>query len=116
MVSKKAGAITGSVAQIKSDEILKTPSQSPIQSIQGKLAGVNIVTNDEPGGNPSIQIRGLGTVLAGRDPLYVIDGIESPSLNGLSANEIASMDILKDASSLAIYGQRGTEWCYYCNN
>ncbi len=106
--SKKAGAITGSVSQIKSDEILKTPSQSAIQSIQGKLAGVNIVTNDEPGANPSIQIRGLGTVLAGRDPLYVIDGVESPSLNGLSPNEIASMDILKDASSLAIYGQKGS--------
>jgi len=106
--TKKLGAITGSVSQIKSADILKTPAQSAIQSIQGKLAGVNIVTNDEPGANPTIQIRGLGTLLGGRNPLYVIDGVESTSLNGLSPNEIATMDILKDASSLAIYGQKGS--------
>jgi TonB-dependent starch-binding outer membrane protein SusC len=106
--TKKLGSITGSVAQIKSADILRTPAQSAIQSIQGKLAGVNIITNDEPGANPTIQVRGLGTLLGGRDPLYVIDGIESTGLNGLSPSEIASMDILKDASSLAIYGQKGS--------
>ncbi len=105
--TKKLGSITGSVSQIKSADILKNPGQSAIQSIQGKAAGVNIVTNDEPGANPTIVIRGLGTVLGARNPLYVIDGIESTSLNGLSANDIASLDILKDASSLAIYGQKG---------
>ena len=106
--TKKAGSITGSVSQIKSADILKTPSQSAIQAIQGKAAGINIVTNDEPGANPSIRIRGLGTLLGGRDPLYIIDGIEATSLNGLSPNEIATFDILKDASSLAIYGQKGS--------
>ena len=106
--TKKLGAITGSISQIKSAEILKTPSQSAIQAVQGKMAGVNIVSNDEPGASPSIRIRGLGTLLGGRDPLYIIDGIESTSLNGLSPNEIASMDVLKDASSQAIYGQKGS--------
>lgn len=106
--TKKAGSITGSVSQIKSEDIVKTPSQSAIQAIQGRAAGVNIVTNDEPGANPSIRIRGLGTVLGGRDPLYVIDGLEASSLNSLSPNEIETIDILKDASSLAIYGQKGT--------
>lgn len=106
--TRKAGAITGSVAQIKSADILRTPAQSAIQAIQGKAAGVNIVTNDEPGGAPSIRIRGLGTLVGGREPLYVIDGIESSSLNGLSPNDIATIDILKDASSLAIYGQKGS--------
>ena len=105
--TKKKGAITGSIVQIKAEDILKTPAQSAIQSIQGKAAGVNIVTNDEPGANPTIQIRGLGTLLGGRSPLYIIDGVEASSLNGLSSNEIASLDILKDASSLAIYGQKG---------
>jgi TonB-linked SusC/RagA family outer membrane protein len=105
--TKKKGAITGSVVQIKSDELLKTPAQSAIQSIQGKAAGVNIVTNDEPGASPTIIIRGLGTILAGRSPLYVIDGVEASTISNLSPNEIASMDILKDASSLAIYGQKG---------
>jgi len=106
--SKKAGSITGSVAQIKAQDIIKTPAQSAIQAIQGRAAGVNIVTNDEPGANPSIRIRGLGTVLGGRDPLYIIDGLEASSLNGLSPNEIETIDILKDASSLAIYGQKGS--------
>ncbi len=106
--TKKLGAITGSVSQIKSAEIIRTPAQSAIQAIQGKAAGVNIVTNDEPGGSPTIRIRGLGTLISGRDPLYVIDGVESGGLNGLSPNEIATIDILKDASSLAIYGQKGS--------
>lgn len=105
--SKKKGVVTGSVVQVKTEEILKTPSQSAIQSIQGKAAGVTIVTNDEPGQNPSIRIRGLGTVLSGRDPLYIVDGVEIANLNGLSPNEIESIDILKDAASLAIYGQKG---------
>jgi len=105
--SKRAGAITGSVVQVRSADIVRTPAQSAIQAIQGKAAGVNIVTNDEPGASPSIRIRGLGTVTGGRDPLYVIDGIETTGLNGLSPNDIATFDILKDASSLAIYGQKG---------
>ncbi len=106
--TKKSGSITGSVTQLKSEEILKTPGQNAIQSIQGKAAGVNIVTNDEPGANPSIQIRGLGTLLSNRNPLYVIDGVEATGLNGLSSNDILTIDILKDASSLAIYGQKGS--------
>jgi TonB-linked SusC/RagA family outer membrane protein len=106
--TKKKGAITGSVSQLKSEEILKVPARSAIQSIQGKAAGVNIVANDEPGANPTIVIRGLGTILEGRTPLYVIDGAEASSLNGLSSNDIATIDILKDASSLAIYGQKGS--------
>lgn len=106
--TKKAGAITGAVVQLKSDEILKNPAQSAIQAIQGKVAGVNIVSNDEPGASPTITIRGLGTVLGGRDPLYVVNGIEMTNLNGISSNDIETIDILKDASSLAIYGQKGS--------
>ncbi|MBE99302.1 SusC/RagA family TonB-linked outer membrane protein [Flavobacterium coralii] len=105
--SKKAGAITGSVAQVKAADIVRTPSQSPIQAIQGRAAGVNIVTNDEPGALPTIRIRGLGTITAGRDPLYVVDGVETTNITGLNPNDIATIDILKDASSLAIYGQKG---------
>lgn len=106
--TKKVGSITGSIGRVTSQEIVKTPSQSAIQAIQGKVAGVTIVTNDEPGSNPSIRIRGLGTVLGGRDPLYLIDGVEASGLNGLNPNEIATFDILKDASSLAIYGQKAS--------
>lgn len=105
--TRKKAFVTGSVSQIKSSEILKTPAQSAIQSIQGRAAGVNIVTNDEPGAKPTITIRGLGTILGSKNPLYVIDGIESESLNGISANDIETIDLLKDASSTAIYGQKG---------
>ncbi len=105
--TKKAGAITGSVSQVKADDIVRTPAQSPIQAIQGKAAGVNIVTNDEPGATPTIRIRGLGTLIGGRDPLYVVDGIETSNITGLNPNDIDKIDILKDASSLAIYGQKG---------
>lgn len=104
--TKKAGSITGSVAQLKAADIVKTPSQSAIQAIQGRAAGVNIVASDEPGAQPTIRIRGIGTILAGRDPLYIVDGVESGSLP--SPNEISTIDILKDASSLAIYGQKGS--------
>lgn len=105
--TKKAGSVTGSVSQVKAQDIIKTPSQSAIQAIQGRAAGVNIVANDEPGTNPTITIRGLGTLIGGREPLYVIDGAETSGLNGLSPNEIETIDVLKDASSLAIYGQKG---------
>ena len=105
--SKKAGAITGSVVHLKASDIVRTPAQSAIQAIQGKAAGVNIVTNDEPGGQPTIRIRGISTVIGSTTPLYVIDGIETSGINGLNPNDIESIDILKDASSLAIYGQKG---------
>ncbi|RDI14460.1 SusC/RagA family TonB-linked outer membrane protein [Flavobacterium sp. AG291] len=106
--TRKAGAVTGSVSQIKAADIVRTPAQSAMQAIQGKAAGVNIVTNDEPGQNPTVRIRGLGTITGARDPLYVIDGIETNGLNGINPNDIATIDILKDASSLAIYGQKGS--------
>jgi TonB-linked SusC/RagA family outer membrane protein len=106
--TKKAGAITGSVSQIKAADIVRTPAQSAMQAIQGKAAGVNIITNDEPGANPTVRIRGLGTITGARDPLYVIDGIETNGLNGINPSDIATIDILKDASSLAIYGQKGS--------
>lgn len=105
--TRKKGSISGSVSQIKSEDIIRTPAQSAIQAIQGKAAGINIVTNDEPGAKPTITVRGIGTILLSRNPLYVIDGIESGSLNGISPNDIATIDVLKDASSTAIYGQKG---------
>lgn len=105
--TRKLGAITGSVSLIKSEDIVKTPAQSAIQAIQGKSAGINIVTNDEPGATPSVRIRGLGTILGNRNPLYIINGVEAYSLNGISPGDIESFNILKDASSLATYGQKG---------
>lgn len=103
--TKKMGSITGSVSQIKAAEVVKTPAQSAIQAVQGKAAGVNIVATDDPGVNPTIRIRGLGTIASGREPLIIVDGVENNSIP--NPNEVATIDILKDASSLAIYGQKG---------
>lgn len=105
--TRKLGAVTGSVSLIKSEDIVKTPAKSAIQAIQGKAAGVNIITNDEPGAKPAIRIRGLGTLLGNRNPLYIINGVEAYSMDGISSNDIESINILKDASSLATYGQKG---------
>ncbi len=105
--TKKAGSITSSVVQIKAADIVKTPSQSAIQAIQGRAAGINIIASDEPGAKPTVMIRGLSTISSDRNPLYIVDGVEASDVD-LSPNEIASIDILKDASSLAIYGQKGS--------
>jgi TonB-dependent SusC/RagA subfamily outer membrane receptor len=74
------------------------------QAIQGKAAGVQVVSSDLPG-TPSVIIRGLGTALGGRTPLYIVDGMPE-NINNINTNDITSYEILKDASALAIYGTR----------
>ncbi|SHF23207.1 SusC/RagA family TonB-linked outer membrane protein [Dysgonomonas macrotermitis] len=103
--AKKAD-LTGSIGSVTADVIMKQPALSPVQSVQGKLPGVSIISNDAPGSTPSIAIRGLGTALGGRDPLYVVDGFPVDDIRNISSSDILSMDILKDASSASIYGLR----------
>ncbi len=101
--------VTGSVSSIKGADIQNLPVSSAAQAIDGRASGVSIVRNDgSPGAPPSIRIRGTGTV-NNSDPLIVIDGVPTNDPNALSdvnPNDIASVDILKDASSSAIYGTR----------
>lgn len=99
--------LTGSITNIKSEELLKQPALTPTQSLQGKAAGVQIINSGAPGSSPIVSIRGTGTILAGRNPIFVVDGIITDRIDNVSSEDIASMDILKDASSLAIYGSRG---------
>lgn len=103
--AKKAD-LTGSIGSVSSDAIMKQPALNAVQSVQGKLAGVNVISNDAPGSTPTIAIRGLGTALGGRDPLYVVDGFPVDDIRNISSSDILSMDILKDASSASIYGVR----------
>jgi len=105
--STKKEDVTGSITRIKSEELLKQPALTPTQSIQGKAAGVQIITSGAPGSSPVVRIRGTGTVQAGRDPIYVVDGIITDRIDNISSEDITTIDILKDASSLAIYGTRG---------
>lgn len=98
--------LTGSIGSVKSDEIVKQPAMSAMQSIQGKVAGINITASDAPGSTPQVVIRGLGTALGGRDPLYIVDGFPTDNLNSINPSDIESIDVLKDASSASIYGMR----------
>lgn len=97
---------TTAISSIKAEEIAKTKVLNASQAIQGKAAGVQVTSSDLPGSTPSVVIRGLGTALGGRTPLYVVDGMPTENINNINTNDITSYDILKDASALAIYGTR----------
>ena len=100
--------LTGAVASVSSDDIGKLSFSDVGQAIQGKLSGVTIQQNTEPGGTADIRIRGLSTI-NNNNPLIVIDGIPSPNgLRDLNPNNISSIDVLKDASATAIYGNRAS--------
>jgi len=103
--SKKVD-LTGSIGSVNSDAILKQPSLNAVQSIQGKVSGINIINNDAPGSVPTVVVRGLGTALGGRNPLYIVDGFPVENIQNINSSDIQSMDILKDASSASIYGVR----------
>ncbi|WP_343591012.1 SusC/RagA family TonB-linked outer membrane protein [Flavobacterium sp.] len=97
---------TTAISSIKAEDITKTKVINASQAIQGKAAGVQVTASDLPGSTPSVVIRGLGTALGGRSPLYIVDGMATENINNINANDITSYDILKDASALAIYGTR----------
>ena len=120
---KKKRNLTGSIASVSSEAIAESNAQDPISAIQGRAAGVQVVSNSgAPGGGMSIKVRGNSSLNSGNTPLYVVDGvpIESNSLSSLNGTEnfglnplsdinpsdIQSIEILKDAASTAIYGSR----------
>jgi len=98
--------LTAPITTIKSSDIVSQPVTNAAQALQGKVAGVQISNNGTPGSSPTIRIRGLGTVSASADPLYVVDDVFVNDISFLSPNDIESMTILKDASSASIYGVR----------
>ncbi len=98
--------VTGSSASIKGADILNIPTLTATQAIQGKVAGVQITSSGAPGSAPNVRIRGVGSILGGADPLYVVDGIITGDIRNINSADIVSTDILKDASSTAIYGAR----------
>lgn len=104
--TQKKIEVTGSVAQVKGDDISKQSSVNPMSALQGKVAGVQITNSGAPGSSPQIRIRGVGTVYGNANPLYVVDGVWYDDISFLNPNDIESMNILKDASSESIYGIR----------
>jgi len=106
--STKVKDLTSSITTVRSDDIVKTPASQPLQALQGKVAGMQIVTKGGPGESPTVRIRGIGS-FPGREneaPLYVVDGMFFDNIDFLNPSDIASMSVLKDASAAAIYGVR----------
>lgn len=100
--------LTGAVAQVKAEALEERAITSVSEGLAGQLAGVQVQqTSGVPGAGLEIRIRGNNTITASSEPLYVVDGIPMDEINGLNPNDIASIEVLKDASSAAIYGARG---------
>ena len=103
----KKSDLTGSVASISADKLKKTPAANLDQALQGRAAGVTVNANSgQPGAGAEVRIRGIGTV-NDASPVYVVDGVICNDINFLSPSDIATTEILKDASATAIYGSRG---------
>ena len=107
--TQRKEAVTGSVASMKGDVVREMPGSNITQSLQGRIAGVNMQqSSTKPGAEMQIRVRGTRSLNASNDPLIVLDGVPfAGSLGDIDPNSIKSIDILKDASATAIYGSRG---------
>ena len=104
----KKGNITGAIAKIDAESLEDRATTNIASALQGQLAGVEVrTTTGEPGSELQIRIRGAASINASSDPLYVIDGIPADDLGSINPSDIQSIEVLKDASSSAIYGSRG---------
>ena len=100
--------VTGSISTAKGSDVIKNQSFNALEGLKGKAAGVNIFSNTgQPGGELRVIIRGISTINASASPLYVVDGVVMSNFQYLNPNDIESIEVLKDASSAAIYGARG---------
>jgi TonB-linked SusC/RagA family outer membrane protein len=105
--AQRKSDLTGSVSSVRGDDLLKIPAANPLQALQGKVAGVQINnTSGEPGSDPTVRVRGVGTI-GDANPVYVVDGVILSDISFLNTNDIFSIELLKDASATAIYGSRG---------
>jgi len=104
--TQERAKVTGAISTVSAQEITQTPVVSLDQALQGRAAGVFVTNSGSPGRNPIVRIRGVGTT-GNNDPLYVIDGVPAGGLNAINPNDIESIEVLKDASTAAIFGSRG---------
>jgi TonB-linked SusC/RagA family outer membrane protein len=107
--TQKKSDITGSVTSVSKARLMQIPVTNVLQALEGSVAGVTITqTSSVPGSTPSTTIRGVNSISASTNPFIVLDGMPfSGSMNDINSNDIASIEILKDASAIAIYGTRG---------
>jgi len=107
-ISMRRADLTGAVGSISSDKLVEKPVTTINTALQGRVAGVYISNNPTPGSDASINIRGSNSISYGTDPVYVVDGIVmSSGISSINVNDVATIDILKDASATALYGSRG---------
>jgi len=109
--TQKKSDLTGAVGSVTAKELTERPVINAAQGLQGRVAGVNVSLNSgQPGGgDPLIRVRGYGSINAGNNPLIVVDGVFwTAGINNINPNDIASIEVLKDASSTAIYGAQGS--------
>ena len=107
--SQRKKDLTGAVAQLDASKFEERPIAQIGEAMQGQMAGVQVrATTGSPGAEMQIKVRGTASVNAGTDPLYVVDGVPIDNLVDINPTDIASIDVLKDAASTAIYGSRGT--------
>ncbi len=98
--------LTSAISRVQAQDIEKTPTSNPMQALQGRVAGVQIVSNGAPGASPTVRVRGIGSFESGANPLYVVDGMFFDNIDFLNPNDIENISVLKDASAAAIYGVR----------
>lgn len=106
--TQKRGNVTGAISSVSSKQINELPVVGVTQALQGRVAGLNVVNNGNPGSEPVITIRGVSSIGTSNTPLYVVDGFPTGSINSFDPKDIESVEVLKDASAAAIYGSRGT--------
>ncbi len=107
--SQRREAVTGAVSSIDADEVSALTVSNLGEAIQGRLAGVQVTSGGSPGAPPVIQVRGIGSISFGSGPLYVVDGVPGAGgLNQFDSRDIASINVLKDASATAVYGSRAS--------
>lgn len=104
--TQRKADLTGAVAVMNMKEPLSENSGNIMNSMAGKLPGVNVVPDAAPGGTGSIRVRGMSTANSSNDPLYVIDGVPTDNINCINPSDIETMQVLKDAASASIYGSR----------
>lgn len=100
--------LTGSVASVTGEKLAANPVPSVAQALQGQLPGVSVTAQDgRPGAGMAIRVRGGGSITQSNDPLFIVDGVQVSTIDDIPADNIESIDVLKDAASTAIYGARG---------
>jgi TonB-linked SusC/RagA family outer membrane protein len=98
--------VTGSITSVKGEELARQPNTNPVSSLQGKVAGLTIVNSGRAGASPTVRIRGVNST-GNTNPLYVVDGVFQTNIDYLNPSDIESIEVLRDPSSIAIFGLQG---------